>query len=108
MQSALPAGLRCLTIEDFEPCLGENFEVRSTPVSVELRLDRLVKHSHGPGFLSRAPFSLLWSTEPHVDMVLGIYWLSIPLRQGSWGPHAVYVEPVLERGPRRMYQSVFF
>ena len=109
MQNVLPAGLKCLTIEDFEPCVGEDFEVDSKPIVVSLRLERLTRHSNGPGFLTRAPFGLIWSTDPSIDMLGGLYSLRIPLhRNGAWGPYPVYVEPMLGMGARRMYQSVFF
>jgi hypothetical protein len=104
MPNTLPKGLRCLTVEQFEPCVGEEFEVDSKPVSVKLRLDRLIKLEHGPGFLTREPFTLLWSTPATVNMTLGIY----RLRNGGWGPHEVYIEPMLSAGERRTYHSVFY
>lgn len=108
MVGALPRDLVLLTSELFDPCVGEQFEVDSKPIPVQLRLDRVLKHGHGPGFLTRAPFTLLWSTDESINMVLGIYALRLKLRQGSWGPHQVYIEPTLPTSERRAYQSVFF
>lgn len=109
MLNALPKGFTCITLEDFEPCVGEQFDVDSTPVVVKLKLERVVKHLHGPGFLTRAPFTLLWSSDPHVNMLMGIYSLTLPLaRHAAWGPHRVYVEPTLQLDARRRYQSVFY
>lgn len=108
MLNPLP-GFKALTLDDFEPCVGEQFDVDSEPVAVKLTLDRLVKHPHGPGFLTRAPFSLIWSSAPNVTMRLGVYSLRIPLlRNGAWGPHRVYLEPTTGVGPRPQYQSIFF
>jgi hypothetical protein len=109
MLNALPAGMRFLTLDDFEPCVGEQFEVDSEPVPVTLRLDRVVKHPHGPGFLTRAPFTLIWSSDANINMLLGTYTLRIRLSRGAaWGPHQVYVEPTLQIDARRRYQSVFY
>jgi hypothetical protein len=108
MIGALPKGLVFLTSELFDPCVGEQFEVDSKPVAVQLRLDRVLKHRQGPGFLAREPFTLLWSTDPSINMVLGIYALRLKLRQGSWGPHQVYIEPTGPTNERHAYQSVFF
>jgi hypothetical protein len=112
--NALPGGTVTIGVEAFEPCLGEEFEVESEPIAVKLRLDRIVKHEGGPGFMTRAPFTLIWSSEPSINLQLGIYSLSLPLRgrtsQGrrAWGPHHVYVERMLAVGARPVYQSVFF
>lgn len=109
MFNPMPSGLEALTVEDFEPCVGEQFDADSEPVAIQLRLDRLVKHPHGPGFLTRAPFSLIWSSAPNVNVRLGVYSLRIPLRRnGAWGPHRVYLEPTVRVGSRPQYQSVFF
>lgn len=109
MLNPVPGGFKSLTLDDFEPCIGEQFDVDSEPVAVRLTLDRLVKHPYGPGFLTRAPFSLLWSSEPNVTMRLGIYSLRIPLlRNRAWGPHRVYLEPTVRLGSRPQYQSIFF
>lgn len=106
---ALPRGMALLTLEDFEPCVGEEFDVDSEPVLVKLKLEGLQKHLHGPGFLTRAPFTLLWSSDPNINLLLGIYTLRIRLSRGAaWGPHQVYVEPTLQIDARRRYQSVFF
>jgi hypothetical protein len=104
MHASLPKGFTFLTLEMFEPCVGEEFEVQSQPVHVKIRLDQLQKLAHGPGFLTRAPFTLLWSTVPAVNILLGNY----RLRNGKWGPHEVYIEPMLAMSERRVYQSVFF
>ena len=93
-----------LTLEMFEPCIGEEFEVDSRPVPVRIRLERLHKYTHGPGFLTRQPFTLVWSTPPEVNMVLGTY----RVRNGAWGPHDVYIEPMLSATATRLYQSVFY
>jgi hypothetical protein len=37
-------------------------------------------------------------------MTMGIYRLC----NGVWGPHEIYIEPMLSAGERRTYQSVFF
>lgn len=104
MLHSLPKGLKSLTLELFEPCLGEEFEVDSKPLAVRIKLDRIIKHAHGPGFMTREPFTLLWSTVPAVNMILGTY----ALRNGAWGPHQVYIEPIIAAGERRAYQSIFF
>lgn len=109
MLNALPRGIDGLTLEDFEPCVGEEFELDSVPVAVKLTLERVVKHPHGPGFLTRAPFTLIWSSDPNVNILVGIYALRIRLsRRAAWGPHQVYVEPTLQTDARRRYQSVFY
>jgi hypothetical protein len=98
-----------LTLEDFEPCVGERFEIDSEPVIVELTLERIVKLPHGPGFLTRSPFNLIWSSAPNVNILLGVYFLRIPAsRNRAWGPHRVYVEPKIRLGDKPEYQSVFF
>jgi hypothetical protein len=103
MLHSLPQGLTSLTSENFESCVGESFYVAAHPHPLALRLDRLVKYDRGPSFLSRAPFLLLWSTQPDILLTLGIY----TLRNGAWGPHPVYVEPTRSYDERRAYQSVF-
>jgi hypothetical protein len=100
----LPKGIQFLELEKFEPCVGENFYVESQPNPIPIRLDRLIKLSKAPGFLPRAPFTALWSTDFDVSLLRGIY----NLRNGGWGPHLVYVEPMDLLGERRVYQSVFF
>jgi hypothetical protein len=109
MGFALPKGLSSLECEVFEPCVGEEFDVRSEPIVVKLRLDRITKHKGGPGFMTRAPFTLIWSSVPNINLSLGIYSLSIPLqRHRAWGPHEVYIERMLAMGERPVYQSVFY
>ncbi len=104
MLHGLPGGLKFLTSETFEPCVGEEFEVDCRPGPVKIRLESLRKLNYGPGFLTRAPFKLHWSTPPAILLYLGIY----RLRNGKWGPHEVYIEPMLAVSERRIYQSVFF
>jgi hypothetical protein len=104
MLQGLPKGFKTLTLEDFEPSVGEDFYVQSDPAPIPVRLDRVVRLSNGPGFLTRAPFTALWSTDFSVSLMLGTY----ALRNGAWGPHAIYVEPMHFFGERRVYQSVFF
>jgi hypothetical protein len=104
MLHALPNEFRSLTIASFDRYLGEEFEVDSKPLAVGVRLDRLVKYDKGPGFLTREPFRLIWSTALRIDMALGTY----RLRRRGWGPHQVYLEPVGMLDERRLYQSVFF
>lgn len=104
MLYGLPKGLQFLELEKLEPCVGENFFIESRPAPIPLRLDRVVKIANGPGFLPRAPFTAFWSTAPDVSLLRGIY----SLRNGGWGPHSVYVEPMHSMGPRHEYQSVFF
>jgi hypothetical protein len=100
----LPKGIQFLELEKFEPCVGEDFYVESQPTPLPIRLDRLIKIAKAPGFLPRAPFTALWSTDLGVSLLRGIY----NLRNGGWGPHPVYVEPMHFLGERRVYQSVFF
>jgi hypothetical protein len=100
----LPKGLKALTHENFEPCVGEDFFIESDPAPISIRLERLVKLMNGPAFLTRAPFSAFWSTDFSVSLMFGTY----ALRNGAWGPHPVYVEPMHFFGDRRAYQSVFF
>jgi hypothetical protein len=104
MLHGLPRGLQFVELEKFEPRLGEDFFVESEPAPLPIRLERLIPHKNGPGFLPRAPFTAVWSTEASVSLLLGIY----NLRGPGWGPHAVYVEPMHFLGERRAYQSVFF
>jgi hypothetical protein len=104
MLYGFPKGLRFLEFENFEPCVGENFYIESEPAALPIRLDRLVKLSHAPAFLPRAPFSVLWSTDSSVSLLRGTY----ALRNGAWGPHSIYVEPMFSSSTRWAYQSVFF
>jgi hypothetical protein len=112
--NALPKGVVSIGVEAFEPCLGEEFEVESKPIAVKIRLDRILKHPGGPGFMTRAPFTLIWSSLPNINLDLGIYSLSIALRgrplqaQRAWGPCQVYIERMLAMSERPVYQSVFF
>lgn len=94
-----------LTMEDFSTYIGAIFELDSQPVRIEIRLDKLTPLQNGPAFLTRAPFSLGWSTEPNVAVTAGLYWL----RRRDWGPHQVYIEaqvPLPQQ--RRTYHSTFF
>jgi hypothetical protein len=99
----LPKGIQFLELEKLEPCVGEDFYVESQPAPIPIRLDQILR-LNGPGFLPRAPFTALWSTDRGVSLLLGIY----NLRNGAWGPHSVYVEPIRSRDERWRYQSVFF
>ncbi len=103
MLHSLPRELTSLAIENFESSVGESFYIESQPRPLALRLDKLVKYDKGPSFLTRAPFLLLWSTQPDIWLTLGIY----TLRNGAWGPHSVYVEPTRSFDERPVYQSVF-
>jgi hypothetical protein len=100
---SLPKGFTALAIENFESCVGETFYIEAQPRPLALRLDKLVKYDRGPSFLTRAPFLVLWSTQPDIWLTLGIY----TLRNGAWGPHSVYVEPTRSYDERPVYQSVF-
>ena len=111
--NALPKGVVTIGVEAFEPCLGQEFDVESKPIPVQVRLDRILKHEGGPGFMTRAPFTLIWSSAPNINLALGIYSLSIASRERTlgrraWGPHEVYIERMLAVGARPVYQSVFF
>jgi hypothetical protein len=98
-----PRGLHFLTIEDFEPRLGENFFIEADGGDpLRLRLDRLVP-IQGPDLLPRAPFVLHWSTDPSFHLLHGIY----RLRHLGWGPHGVYIEPMRPKDERFVYESVF-
>jgi hypothetical protein len=104
MLQALPNGLHFIELDTLEPWVGDDFLVQSDPEPLAVRLDKLIKYRNGPGFLPRAPFTALWSTDINVSLLLGTY----ALRHGSWGPHRVYLEPMHFIGSRRAYQSVFF
>lgn len=104
MLHALPNEFVSLPLSAFEKYVGEEFEVDSKPVAVRVRLERLVRYEHGPGFLTREPFRLIWSSASNIDMTMGTYRLKLR----GWGPHQVYLEPVFLEAERRLYQSVFF
>jgi hypothetical protein len=104
MLQGLPKGIQFLELEKFEPCIGESFYIECQPAPLEIRLDRVVRLMNGPGFLPRAPFTAIWSTDASISLLLGIY----RLRNGGWGPHPIYIEPLHSLGERRQYQSVFF
>jgi hypothetical protein len=104
MLHGLPKGIRFLELEKLEPCVGEDFYIEAQPAPLAIRLDQVVRLKNGPAFLPRAPFTAIWSTDASISLMLGIY----NLRNGAWGPHPIYVEPIHSLGERRTYQSVFF
>lgn len=98
----LPKLDRLLIAEDFEPWVGRHFAVDADPEPVSIQLTRIDRRA-ASRFAVRAPFSLIFSTPMDILLVDGIY----KLRCGRFGPHEVFLAPVLSPQRQRLYEAVF-
>jgi hypothetical protein len=98
----LPKFDRLLTAEDFEPFVGRTFEAETHPAPVSLELFKL-ERKLASSLVLRQPFILFFRTSWNVILVDGLY----KLRCGRFGPHEVFITPILAPPGERLYQGGF-
>lgn len=97
--------LRPMTLNEFEPLVGRDFAVDTSPREVEITL---IEASPLPdcGQLDRPPFILIFRSRPEVMLVDGIY----AMRCKDFGPELVGLSSLmapLRSEPGYYYQAVF-
>lgn len=97
---------RPMTIDEFTPLVGQDFEVDCTPATATIRLVEATP-LRDLGNSDRPPFILVFRSAPEVMLIDGIY----TLRSGSFGPAAIgigsMVAPIGGAPGHYYYQSIF-
>jgi len=93
------------TVEDFQPLVGESFEValeEAAAIVTTVQLKSATSLGQGmPGF--RLPFSLMFVGPPDVYLQQQILWLTNP----HTGTVPVFLVPVAGNSEQRTYEAVF-
>lgn len=75
---------RPMTLDEFTPLVGQDFEVDCTPATATIRLVE-ASPLRDLGISDRPPFILVFCSSPEVMLIDGIY----TMRCGSFGPAAI-------------------
>lgn len=95
-----------LTVDDFEPALGDTFTIAPSESSAAatLRLTDVVRLTATGGRVqARAPFSLLFVSGSADVLPQGLY----PMRHPALGDFDLFVVPVGRRDDGVLYEAVF-
>ncbi len=98
----LPSVGRLLTADDFEPWIGKDFVAQATPEPVAIQLLR-VNRKLASVFSRRAPFNLVFGSMADVLLIGGTYSLTC----GGFGPHELFLTPIVSPPGERLYEAVF-
>ena len=97
---------RPMTIDEFTPLVGQEFEVDCTPATAIIRLVEATP-LRDLGISDRPPFILVFRSAPEMMLIDGLY----TLRSGSFGPAAIgigsMVAPIGGAPGHYYYQSIF-
>jgi hypothetical protein len=97
---------RPMTIDEFTPLVGQDFEVDCTPDTATIRLIE-ASPLRDLGISGRPPFILVFHSAPEVMLIDGLY----TMRCGSFGPAAIgigsMVAPIGGAPGHYYYQSIF-
>ena len=91
-----------LSAEDFEPWIGQMFVAETDPEPVSIRLEGVERRPASP-FAIRAPFNLVFRSPMDVLLVDGIY----KLRCDRFGPHDIFLTPIVSPPGQRLYAAIF-
>lgn len=94
-----------MTIDEFEPLVGEWLLADCVPDSVKIKLIEATPLKQQPG-IDRPPFILIFFTPPHIHLIDGGY----VLRCGEFGPDIVHIlsmTPPPNADDGFYYQAVF-
>jgi hypothetical protein len=90
-----------LTLETFEPRVGDAFAIGAEPASIELVLHSALALGTRPG--GRQPFSLTFRGPGEPLLAQAIYRLD----HAELGPLEIFVVPVGQDGESTIYEAVF-
>ncbi|MHB8284489.1 MAG: DUF6916 family protein [Caulobacteraceae bacterium] len=98
----LPKLEHLLTADDFEPWIGQAFQVAADPAPVQIELISLSRRA--AAFMTyRQPFVLVFRSAWSVLLVDGLYTLS----RDCLGPHAIFLAALAPTSTQRLYQATF-
>src|SRR5262245_14271809 len=100
---SVPDHASLLTVADFEPHVGKIFVVDAHPKPLEIRLEKIVRQSHGV-VVTRQPFMLIFTSPWNALLLEAFYRMQV---DGGRPVEMVLVPTQSAPGERRYYHAVF-